>query len=632
LDKKEYLNESGQLVRSSHWNYDDKGRKSTLTYKDHTSGLDEVFKYHYDGKRPFGSLLAGQKGRLTALEGPSFYKEWSYTEDGHVASESTKINGFGTVISLFEYHPDGSIKQKKIQRISPTNSVQLDLSIQYHLDQFGRESYATLNQTPLYRLTYDGLSRLASILGPEFETTFKFDEETQKEKAYIQHFSENKEFSASWDYDTRGNISKETFSNHTQTVRNNYAYSDSGYLNSFQSELQQSRYVYDENQWLVEVDDSQAALKFRSDQNRWKSQSGTYKLDSLGRVSHKKIDGNKTFLKYGPQGRVSEVIELPKAKVSYLYDDEGRRIIKKRDEMIEEIYIGNIVVTRDALLVPIEVNHKTIGYLENDRFKVLSPDARNTVISDSHHALNIPEPYGLRQNRPFEKAQSALIDYALLGYDPDLKAYRAEFRDYDPWVKRFLSPDPLFLENPEKCVESPVECNLYGYAKNNPVSFVDPTGKNAAWIMRAEMALERYAPQIERAAQTVLTALATSIVMNEAVKDSGEIKIPVPAIAGENGVPGKIIVGTDHDAVKPTQDKINPEIVQDYMDKITSGQKIDPIEIIRTPSGDFLQEGHHRYVAGQACGKDVPATIKESSGPVGMPNWKDVEWKNFNPQ
>jgi hypothetical protein len=49
-------------------------------------------------------------------------------------------------------------------------------------------------------------------------------------------------------------------------------------------------------------------------------------------------------------------------------------------------------------------------------------------------------------------------------------------RDYDAKLSQFWTPDPKFLETVDACVTSPVECNLYGYAKNNPLSFVDPRG------------------------------------------------------------------------------------------------------------------------------------------------------------
>ena len=68
--------------------------------------------------------------------------------------------------------------------------------------------------------------------------------------------------------------------------------------------------------------------------------------------------------------------------------------------------------------------------------------------------------YGFADGR--EDSRLGLLQYGL--------------RYYSPGLGRFISPDPSFLERPELCVESPVECNLYSYAKNNPLKYVDPTG------------------------------------------------------------------------------------------------------------------------------------------------------------
>ncbi|MBF0300811.1 MAG: hypothetical protein HQK51_19030 [Oligoflexia bacterium] len=57
--------------------------------------------------------------------------------------------------------------------------------------------------------------------------------------------------------------------------------------------------------------------------------------------------------------------------------------------------------------------------------------------------------------------------------DQEMPLFQMQKRFYDPKRGRFLSPDPLFLESPNRCIESPVECNLYSYAGNNPINKID---------------------------------------------------------------------------------------------------------------------------------------------------------------
>jgi len=86
----------------------------------------------------------------------------------------------------------------------------------------------------------------------------------------------------------------------------------------------------------------------------------------------------------------------------------------------------------------------------------------------------LPSPFGQRTSHP---STAPAIDYVEKGYDADLGLVRVGVRDYDPEINRFTTPDPLVLESPEKCQESPADCNLYGYARNSPATLVDRDGQ-----------------------------------------------------------------------------------------------------------------------------------------------------------
>ena len=86
------------------------------------------------------------------------------------------------------------------------------------------------------------------------------------------------------------------------------------------------------------------------------------------------------------------------------------------------------------------------------------------------------QPYGASL-KDSNKASEKVSTYSFSGKEEDGSGlYYFEARYYDPVTTRFVSPDPLFAVDMEKCIESIIECNLYQYTGNNPVNFVDPDG------------------------------------------------------------------------------------------------------------------------------------------------------------
>ena len=69
-------------------------------------------------------------------------------------------------------------------------------------------------------------------------------------------------------------------------------------------------------------------------------------------------------------------------------------------------------------------------------------------------------------------------DYGFTGKEEDKESGLHYFgaRFYKALIGRFTQPDPVALYNPEKHLDDPQQLNMYSYARNNPITFNDPTG------------------------------------------------------------------------------------------------------------------------------------------------------------
>jgi RHS repeat-associated protein len=196
--------------------------------------------------------------------------------------------------------------------------------------------------------------------------------------------------------------------------------------------------------------------------------TSVYGYDSLGRVTS--IDA--MVLSYGPDGQIAEASN-GNVTESYLYDEYGQRILKSTNGVPAAAFVDEGTVTASDLDEPVRVAGVLAGLIKNGSFVFAAADVRGTVQADSDGTQRLASPFGARAVHP---DVSATIDFAASEYDADLGTERMGVRDYDARIAQFLQPDPHFLEHPEECVKSPVECSLYGYARSNPTTFVDPTG------------------------------------------------------------------------------------------------------------------------------------------------------------
>ena len=136
-------------------------------------------------------------------------------------------------------------------------------------------------------------------------------------------------------------------------------------------------------------------------------------------------------------------------------------------------YVEGGVLDAGGFTEPLRIGRALVGLVSNGSFRLVPIDSRGTVMGDRDGTPRIASPYGERDVHP---DAAGAIDYVEKGYDADLGLVRMGVRDYDPKIGRFLTPDPLYLETLDKCVQSPVQCNLYGYAAGNPLLYVDSTG------------------------------------------------------------------------------------------------------------------------------------------------------------
>jgi RHS repeat-associated protein len=338
-------------------------------------------------------------------------------------------------------------------------------------------------------ILYDDKSRVASVALPDGSVVApKYDEYTLGNVGFVRYTPNTSTLSqleTSVRYDNRGLIHTEKQESPAGMLERTYGYNAQGFLMSSVDAQQSYTYTYANDTGLNTSIGGSAittsgVLGASGSTVTLASAQLTHTFDALGRVVKRKVGSATTIMSYGPNDQIASVIDPTGAQYDYVYDESGQRLAKVRhtDGKIVLAYLGAGVHDGSALTRPVSVAGIHVGTLRKGVFEALATDARGTVLGApaGTGTSSMPSPYGTRATLPDVAWTTSFIRQP---FDRDLGLVRLGMRDYDPQLGRFVQPDPLYREVPVFGLGDHVGANLFGYASNDPVNFVDPLGLRA---------------------------------------------------------------------------------------------------------------------------------------------------------
>ncbi|WP_319759027.1 RHS repeat-associated core domain-containing protein [Maridesulfovibrio sp.] len=204
-----------------------------------------------------------------------------------------------------------------------------------------------------------------------------------------------------------------------------------------------------------------------------------YSYDADGDLSEKNSPEGITSYEYLETGQLCEVHLPDGTDIEYRFDERGFRTAKYVNGQLIQRYIWKDLTTLAAVedaggLSRFHYNEhgRCMGMVRNDQVFLFATDQSGSIFTIADSSGNsvqevLYDSFGRRIKDSAPEYDTAL-GFAGGLYDPDTGLIHFGFREYDPTIGRFISPDPLGYAGGD--------VDLYGYCLDDPINFVDRLG------------------------------------------------------------------------------------------------------------------------------------------------------------
>ena len=482
-DNIETFTNSGSLTTV--FSYDDNDNVASIT---NANSVTTVFTYNTKDQlesESYGALNTeysyNDDDTLDEVEKPSGQTvQINYTNDG-------QYDGSGTVIDLQYDNNERVIRiesedveyQFQYDNLNQIDVVEVtgeNRDVEYDYDSAGNiinVYYPNVGSDARVRYFYDAKNRLTRIRAINFNNlpNTNLVDYTYLDDDRISQMEYGNGFITTYTYDDAGRptgvkhvINGEVYYDEVRTLNNrgNVLELKVGYNSTapplYEPTEEEQNFQYDDNNHVIS-----AGYNVSDDGNTTTSPIGEFIYDIDDQPRQRIANGETSQYEYDAFGNRTRRIEGNNLDTEYLWDILGKNII-------QEYNIGSNDPKNYAYGIGLEariINGVAIYYHGDLRGNVvLTTDADGNRIQDYQYS-----PFGHTDRvnpgpNPDQNEFTFLGKQGIIEDDRDAGLYYIRARYYDATIGRFITEDPV------------ASFNLYTYAKNNPLSFVDVNGEN----------------------------------------------------------------------------------------------------------------------------------------------------------